>query len=223
MSYECHIILDFEFNPVASQNRDIVRDEIIEIGAIKLNPQFEEIGRLTCLVKPELHSFIDPKITKLTGIRTEDVENAVPFETAIEMLSDWIGPAKNRVYSWSDNDLWQLVDECNAKGVEFPANMYRWMDLQKVFQRVIGYPHRQCMALSYAANMLRIDFDKSHAHRAIYDTEATAEILRRLKSPDYQLDLARAKQTFCKSPQRMTYSIGSACRISLLQLMEKLA
>ena len=223
MSYECHIILDFEFNPVASQNRDIVRDEIIEIGAIKLNPQFEEIGRLTCLVKPELHSFIDPKITKLTGIRTEDVENAVPFETAIEMLSDWIGPAKNRVYSWSDNDLWQLVDECNAKGVDFPENMYRWMDLQKVFQRVIGYPHRQCMALSYAANMLRIDFDKSHAHRAIYDTEATAEILRRLKSPDYQLDLARAKQTFCKSPQRMTYSIGSACGISLLELMENLA
>ena len=223
MSYECHVILDFEFNPVSSQNRAVLHDEIIEIGAIKLNPQFEEIGRLTCLVKPELNSFVEPKITTLTGIRSADVANAVSFETAVEMLYDWIGPVNARIYSWSDNDLWQLVDECNAKNVLFPENMYRWMDLQKVFQRIIGYPQRQCMALSYAADMLRISFDKNHAHRAIYDTEVTAAILQRLKSEEYQLDLARAKQMFCKTPQRMTYSIGAICGDSLAALLERLA
>jgi len=223
MQYECHVVLDFEFNPVSAVNRAIVRDEIIEIGAIKLNPQYEEIGRFTCLVKPELNGMIEPKITKLTGIRTEDVYNAIDFPTAVEILCEWIGCARARICSWSDNDLWQLADECNAKGVEFPENMYRWMDLQKVFQRVIGYPRSQCIALSYAASLLNIGFDRNNAHRAIYDTEVTAAILQRLKSAEYQNDIAKARESFCRTPQRMTYSIGSTWGELLAEYLQKLA
>lgn len=223
MQYECHIIVDFEFNPVYFANRNILHDEIIEIGAIKLNPQMEEIGRLTCLVKPELNPIIEPKITKLTGIRTEDVTEANDFKTALSILSDWVGCSHARIYSWSSNDLWQLVDECQTKGIYYPNNMYRWLDLQRVFQRIIRYPQSQCMALSYAADILCINFDKKNAHRAIYDTEVTAEILKRLKNSNYMADLENAKKTFCRTTQRMTYSIGSRCGDVLEELLAKLA
>lgn len=222
MSYECHIVLDFEFNPVKKQYRYLLRDEIIEIGAIKLNPQYEEIGRFTCLVRPELNDMVDPVITKLTGIRTADVMNAVDFKTALGLLSDWIGPVRARVYSWSDNDLRQLCRECEAKELCFPENMYRWMDLQKVFQRIIHYPSRCCMALKYAAGLLGIPFDGSRAHRAVYDTEVTAELLRTVKSEGFIYGQREAHRVFISESSGSTYSIGSVWGDRLSSFMAQL-
>ena len=221
--YECHIIIDFEFNPVMKNYRNVLRDEIVEIGAIKLNPQFEEIGRFSCLVKPQMNTIVEPKITKLTTIRTSDVMNAVDFSEAINMLSEWIGTAKARIYSWSDNDLRQLEDECYAKDVTFPENMMRWMDLQKVFQRIIHYPSSMCIGLHYAANMLQVSYDDKSAHRALYDAFVTSKILTTVKSDEYKQELIKAKDCFVPEQRTSTYTISSACGDMLLAFMKNMA
>ena len=221
--YECHVIIDLEFNPVLPEHRDLLRDEIIEIGAVKLNPRFEEIGRFSCLVRPELNTQVEPVITKLTTIRTADVMNAVPFSEALRMLSEWVGPAAARIYSWSENDLNQLTRECGVKGISLPENMHRWMDLQKVFQRVIHYPHRSCLALSGAADMLELSFDRSSAHRALYDALVTADILKTVKSEAYAESLARAREHFSTERRSSTYSLGAACGDALAELLQRLA
>ena len=222
MSYECQIVVDFEFNPVKKEFRELIKDEIIEIGAVKLNPQYEEIGRFSCLVKPELSDGVSPTITKLTGIRTADLEEAVDFETAIGLFSTWAGPASCRVISWSDNDLRQLSKECWIKSVPFPANLYRWMDFQKVWQRIIHYPHNLCMSLKYAAECAGVEFDDSHAHRALYDSEVTAEILKLTKDEAYLKNLARAKTHVVTEVKHSSYSIGSVCGNKLAELMARL-
>jgi len=223
MAYDNHIVLDFEFNPVLKENRELLKYEIVEIGAVKLDENYKLVDKLSLFVKPELNSAIEQKIIKLTGIRLADVENAMCFEDALYTLADWIGYDKNtRVYSWSESDLWQLDDECYIKDAIFPENMYRWMDLQKIFERIIGYPDGQSLSLAYAANMLNVGFSKDKAHRAVYDAEVTAGILQKITSSEYSEDLAKAKKIFVKEETRSTFSLGSSCSEALSRIMQNM-
>lgn len=59
--YEQHIIIDFEMNPVSSKNRDVrkeLRNEIIEIGAVKLDRYNRIVDRFSCLIKPQYNEEI---------------------------------------------------------------------------------------------------------------------------------------------------------------------
>ena len=87
-----HIFLDFEMNPIPRENREareIVLGEIIQIGAVKLNEDYQLTDRFSLNVKPE-YSPVMPHITALTGIRQEDVENAPLLKEAIGIFTDWI-------------------------------------------------------------------------------------------------------------------------------------
>ena len=51
-----HIVVDLEMNPVAKEHREIRRKlngEIIEIGAVRLNENFEQEDEFQCYVCPE--------------------------------------------------------------------------------------------------------------------------------------------------------------------------
>lgn len=222
MSYECHIIVDFEFNPTAKEYRKYLRNEIIEIGAVKLNDRFEEIGRFSCYVRPEMNWTVTPEISRLTGIRDRDVREAADFETALSLFSSWAGPAKCRIYSWSLSDFRQLDDECWVKGVDFPENFHRWMDLQKVWQRIIGYPHNLCMSLKDAAAGAGIPIDPEKAHRAVYDSEITAEILRATRNKEYMQSVAEAKRRVRLAVRPAGTSLGGMCGKELSELLSRL-
>lgn len=223
MAYTSHVVLDFEFNPVERQHRELIRDEIIEIGAIKLDADLNEVGRFTCLVKPELNAHISPKIQRLTGIRDCDMENATDFATAIDSFAEWIGAERTRVYSWSDNDLKQLENECWLKNVDFPLLDGRWMDFQKVWQRTIHYPQNRCLGLHDAATFAGIDMDEGKAHRALYDSEITAALLKLLKDESYRANLRRAKMAFAPAVDHISCPLGTACQAQLLELMNRLS
>ncbi len=219
MGYEVHIILDLEFNPSAKENRDLLRQEIIEIGAVKLNAQMEEIGRFSCFVKPELNRVVDASIVRLTGIRTEDVMNARPFEEALRLFSEWVGPGRARICSWSDNDLRQVLDECYIKDVPFPENFGHWMDLQKVYQYIIRYPLSRSLALHRAAELLGVSFSSRLAHRAMYDTEVTAEIYRIMCSDGFVARQRAAETAVVTNKTHTTFSVGAECAEALAALL----
>lgn len=95
--YAQHIILDFEMNPVAKKYekaRQKLHGEIIEIEAIKVNSVGEIMDTFSCFVKPEFSSDVAGYITKLTGIKTTDVYQAVSFAEALQNFSGWIGSEK---------------------------------------------------------------------------------------------------------------------------------
>ena len=81
--YDYHVVLDFEMNPVDKTNKDAffkLRQEIIEIGAVKLNKDFKIIDRFDIYVKPEYNRQVDPDITRLTGIHSAMTKDADTFE-----------------------------------------------------------------------------------------------------------------------------------------------
>ena len=76
-----HIVVDLEMNYVAKKSdaRRICRMETIEIGAVMLDDNLQEISAFRTYVKPEYNDYIERKIKRITGITEEMVQNAPPF------------------------------------------------------------------------------------------------------------------------------------------------
>ncbi len=224
--YKYHIILDLEMNPVSKSHKiafDVLRKEIIEIGAVKLNEKLEVIDTFDIFVKPEFNYQVTPYITKLTGIKSSSTMKADYFEKALKDLVAWIGDDENtRIYSWSDNDLTQIKTECEFKGVPFPSNMKRWLDVQKVFPRLMQFSDiKKRMALCEAIKYFDIEIDKKKVHNALYDAELTSELLISLLNGEYK------QQVMCIYNHTHTCedkgnTLGDVCGGVLSQLLNQM-
>lgn len=221
--YDQHIILDLEMNPVDKSRRGCVglAREVIEIGAVKLNSNYEVIDCFSCFVKPEYNSDISTYITKLTGISLTDVQNSLRFNEAMNQFTNWIGKEKTRIYSWSDSDLIQLKKECYMKSVQMPANMSRWIDVQLVYPRLmkIGI-RRQKMSLQEAAAWYGISVEHKKAHRALYDAEITTELVVPVLSGEYKKQLNTIKQNMTECEKGIC--LGDLCGGFFAQLLQNI-
>ena len=84
-----HIFLDFEMNPIPRENteaRAVVLSEIIEIGAVRLDENYQLTDRFSLHVRPVLN-VVQPGITALTGITQADVEKAPLLEEALHQFT----------------------------------------------------------------------------------------------------------------------------------------
>lgn len=221
-----HVVLDFEMNPVLGENQDVraaLCEEIIEIGAAKLDASGQVVDRFSRMIRPQYSSEISAAITSLTGICTEDVSCAETFDIVIEKFSQWIGGEKTRIYSWSENDLLQLERECGYKGIALPSNMNKWMDLQAVYPRIMRLSNRRSkVALSVAAGENGIVFDEKKAHRALYDAEKTAELLTLVLNGEYKKRIEKMRSVMKSEVVPMTSSMDAACGGKLSSLLQKL-
>lgn len=177
-----HIFLDFEMNPIPRSNteaRAVALSEIIQIGAVRLDENYQLVDRFSLNVRPELNQ-VQPNITALTGIRQADVEDAPLLKEALARFADWIGEGSVRVYSWSDTDRTQLLRECTLKELEVPRPFRRWMDFQRVYTRLLGLSRRSPLSLKNALGASDADFSGSQ-HSAVADAENSASLLTLVK------------------------------------------
>lgn len=176
-----HIFLDFEMNQIPKTARpegSVMHSEIVEIGAVKLDEDYQQIDRFTCYVRPE-RAPICKKCTELTGITDETVKNAKELKDALEDFTAWIGEGEVRIYSWSSSDLRQLKTECREKGI-YPDGLERpfrrWMDFQKIYTRLMGLSRRSKLSLKNAIGTIEEDFS-GNQHSAADDAENSASLL----------------------------------------------
>ena len=220
-----HIILDFEMNPVSEQEADAyqyLRREIIEIGAVRLDEQLRLTDRFQCYVKPQYNTAICRNIRALTGSGFSQTNDAERFSDAMSLFIDWIGDSRGRIYSWSLSDLYQLADECDYKNIPFPACMYRWVDVQAVFPRMLRQRSYARLSLSNAAKVCGVTVDPKKAHGALYDAEVTAEILTLLLNGSYRGMAERLQSSISAEVVHSSFSLGSASGGALRQLMERM-
>ncbi|MBQ4051070.1 MAG: exonuclease domain-containing protein [Oscillospiraceae bacterium] len=180
-----HVFLDFEMNPIPRDNQEaraIALSEIIQIGAVKLNDDYQITDRFSLNVRPELN-LIQPNITALTGIRQTDVDDAPLLADALAQFAAWIGDEKTRVYSWSNTDRRQLEKECQLKNLDIPRQFRRWMDFQRVYSRLMGLSRRNPLSLKNALGASETDFEGSQ-HSAVADAENSASLLQLVKDKE---------------------------------------
>ena len=86
------IVLDFEFAPVPKQRQRCgLRNEIIEVGAVKLDYHGNVMGEFSQFVQTEFTEGVAYPVRELTGISAVDTAMADPLYVVIKRLNDWIG------------------------------------------------------------------------------------------------------------------------------------
>lgn len=204
-----YVFIDFEMNQIdnAAQNEfKICKNEIIEIGAVKLDDTYKEIDSFKTYVRPVVLP-LNNRIVKLTGITTEMVEDAPEFKSAIDSFIEWCGDA-DVIYAWSENDLRQFNKERRIKNYTHDrvnVVVSRWKDFQKEFAKLLGTRRR--LALSDAVFYLGEDF-QGKEHDALWDARNTAEVFVLSKDKEkFEKVMAPIMEVY-KPKQTMTYSLG---------------
>ena len=206
-----HIVLDLEMNPIKRSEKEIRRqitDEVIEIGAVKLDSHFKQIGNFQCYVKPQ-HGEISKHITKLTGITNDTVADKETFVKEFDNFMNWIGTKEVTLYSWSTSDMNQLKSECRYKIPGFDVDWLEkhWVDLQKEFDDKIGLHSN--LALKHAIGAMNRNFEGT-AHTALADAENTAAILALMQDNEAFMKTMQPVIDLLK-PKELSSSIGDLC------------
>ena len=209
------IFVDLEMHPVSDDfpdRKNIFRFETIEIGAVMLNEQHEEISSFCEFVKPMYSKEILPRYSELTGITTQMLENASHFPEVLERFVQWCA-GDCIVYSWSKTDLAQVKGECKQKGIEISPElnaMFRgWRDFQKEFSRLVGF-HRG-INLQDAVNLGGLDFD-GRAHDGLVDARNTANLFRQTRDEKM---FSKLKDLLVEKDNPLTFTMGDVFRIHL--------
>lgn len=210
--YTCNVVIDLEFTPVP-KDRQIggLRQEIIEVGAVKLASDGTVCGTFTHMVKPQLAHGVSGTVRAITGINNRDLTCARPLAEVLEALTAWIGPGRVRMITWSEHDLKQISTECAAKGIvhRLPG---RWLDIQRLYPRLQGMSRRRRrVALGEAADWCGIEHDEYSAHRALYDARMTADVFRMMASGEFTEHRARVKEELGREQEICASSIGAQC------------
>lgn len=177
------IVLDFEFAPVPRQRqRRGLSNEIIEVGAVKLDKRGNVMGEFSQFVQTEYAEGVAYPVRELTGISAVDTATANPLYVVVKRLNDWIGRYSAQVVCWSGADRRQLMTECQAKRVDLADFPSDWADLQAFYTSIMDVGGHGCVSLSDAAAWFGIDFDEStgHVHSALADARVTAKLLKQV-------------------------------------------
>lgn len=172
-----YIILDLEWNSAYSEHEGRFVNEIIEIGAVRLDEQLNETGRYQQLVRSRLNKKLSSRTKNLTHITNEDMRSGIPFEKAIADFTAWAGN-DTLTLTWSNTDIYVMRENLklflNRSRVDF-IGLYA--DLQKFIQYKLGITGNQ-ISLGAAVETAGLDVAKYEAHRALGDVLACADLFR---------------------------------------------
>jgi ERI1 exoribonuclease 2 len=215
-----HIVVDLEMNNIKRKNdaRHICTSETIEIGAVMLDDNLQEISSFRTYVKPEYNDRIVPNITRLTGITDAMVLNAPMFSEAFRMFTNWCAGTGDDfiIYAWSDSDFKQISKEMILKkycmnNVEEKIMAEPWSDFQMEFDTHLGFERQ--LSLRTALEMAGIDFS-GREHDALDDARNTAELLHIFKDEDlFNTTLRKIEEYMKPSPCGLT--LGSMIDFSM--------
>jgi len=175
-----YIVMDLEWNNVYSSKRGMFFNEIIEIGAVKLDENFREISRFSQTVNTALGNRLRRKVKELTHITNEEINNGSGFTRVMSDYRHWIGNVPSVVMTWGNTDVYVMLENFKYfSGADLVPFMHYYADLQKYCQNILKTGNETQLGLSTAAEMLGIETENLELHRALEDAALTAECLRR--------------------------------------------
>lgn len=179
-----YIILDNEWNTTFKKINGKCFNELIEIGAVKLDENLKEISRFSVLIRSTFTKKLSSRFQRLTNITTEEMRTkGMTFEQAISLYKEWAG--KDAItMTWSNSDLYVLLENFRLrKGISTIPIISKYIDLQKYVQnemRLKGSDITSQISVSNAAVSLGISIDGMELHRALDDSLLCADILRKV-------------------------------------------
>ena len=185
------IIIDLEFNNLEGIHKyypDLFKkypslenidldNEIIEIGAIKLDNYMKPLKEFREFIKPSVIPVLNPKISEITGILDSDLEKGLTFQEGIEKLADLIDDG-DIICSWAKDDIIEIINNAIHHKYEKINWLKNYLDLQEYSTKILG--KKKSLSLKNALEEFKIKVDDSKLHDALNDAIYTSEVFRRI-------------------------------------------
>ncbi len=176
-----YIILDLEWDSTFFKEQKRFINQILQIGAVKLDPNFDIVDTFEVTVKSAISNRVTGRFARLTGITNEVMRAGVPFGEAVKQYNDWVGDDAVTM-TWSNSDLYTIIsnEDDLLDGVRFKIEKY--LDLQKFIQNEMylkGYTDKNQVSLSLAAEFLKVETDNIDFHTAKDDSLVAAYLLKK--------------------------------------------
>lgn len=185
------IIIDLEFNNMQnitkyypniyneqSNLRTLsVQNEIIEIGAVKLDKFMKKVGEYKAYIKPSIFKVLNPKITEITGIKEDQLKEGISFEEAMDNLKNFV-EKDNIICSWATDDIVEIISNANYHGYKSIHWIKSYLDIQDYCTKMLA--HKKALGLKSALEELKIKVDKNKLHDALHDANYASEVFKRL-------------------------------------------
>ncbi len=176
-----YIILDLEWDNTYCHKKNGFANQIVQIGAVKLNADFEVIDRFEVIVKTESTKKLTKRFTELTGITTDAMRAGISFSEAVERYNEWIGEDTVSI-TWSNSDLYVIAENARLFSGGKTLKFERYADLQKYVQSLMkreGENAKNQVSLAFAAECLGISIEEFALHSAVDDSLLTAAVLKK--------------------------------------------
>lgn len=177
-----YIILDLEWDSVYFPPQKRFINQILQIGAVKLDENFETVDTLSINIRSSVSKKVSGRFAALTGITSEIMLSGIPFDEAVEQYNEF---SKNAdvVMTWSTSDLYTIIENEDLllkKGLKF--KMKNYLDLQKLVQgelRNKGYESKNQISLENAAELSGVDTENFSLHTALDDCRVCAILFKK--------------------------------------------
>ena len=180
-----YIVFDLEWNIAGRANvvdpalQALMPFEIIEIGAVKLNEQFEVIGEFTTHVRPKIYRILSSHIAAVTRRFQQSLKFGLPFPDAARSFFSWCA-SDGEDYAlgiWSESDTSVLKSNLSFHSLDdlLPS---RCLDVQYLFDDLVEQAGMQ-RSIEYAVDFLRLPKTEPF-HQAVKDAWYTGKILQQI-------------------------------------------
>ncbi len=183
MNYIC---LDLEFNGAfdfatgkSAESNEACHHEIIQIGAVKLDRQFNITDTFNAYVKPTIYPRLNPFIADVIKMKTEDFRNANGFKINYLKFKEFLSDSENLFVVWGETDIPVLYENLSYYRLVDEPLIIKYMNLQSYVSSMLRRENGQQISLKNAVETLGIQTENNY-HNAVYDAYYTAQIFAAL-------------------------------------------
>lgn len=184
-----YVIIDLEFNNMQgvyrnmneylnrenSFKRRMYPNEIIQIGAVRLNEDLSIGEGINLIVKNTFYKNLNPVISEMTGITQDQMDRGIRYPEAIEQLDRFCRNAV--VVTWGVADIYEIIRNCHMHQTPITVLGQRYLDLQTwLGQKVDG---NRTPSLKSIMEEFSLEVDDSKLHDGFYDAQSTALVLKK--------------------------------------------
>lgn len=185
------IIIDLEFNnlvDIKKYNPDIyeknpyledieIENEIIEIGAIKLDNYMKPIKEIKTFIKPTVIKVLNPKVAEITHITEENLESGVRFFEGMDMLKGLVDEG-DIICSWAKDDIIHIINNSIYHEYKDLKWLENYLDIQEYSTKILG--KKKSISLKAALDEFKIKVDNDKLHDALNDAIYTSLVFKRI-------------------------------------------
>lgn len=176
-----YVILDMEWDSVYHKQHKRFVNQILQIGAVKLDEKFNIVDIFDVTVRSSVCKRVSKRFTELTGITKEMMLEGISLEIAVEQYNTWLGEDTVTI-TWSNSDLYTIAENEKYLLVDKKFKIDKYLDLQVFIQgelRLLGHDIKSQISLGKAAELLGITTDNYDLHTAKDDSLLCAALLKK--------------------------------------------